>query len=268
MLEPNRIQTNVHPQTFQKLGDGTYYYNYDVKELLVNSSELEDTVETWYNFIQVLLRGQPDYKKCVQAIIRQYISLEDELSLVNRYNKYLLGLNTDIDAYNDYLEYINLVSEIQTKIKADFNIETSLESKAELIPSLKDIANLTKILIKSATLTDQEALQCKSLYPSWYSYIGKALKINDKVTYKGRLYKVTQAIDKVAQTPTDTSLYEEIVEEHVGTLQDLIPYNNNMSLEKGKYYIQNKIKYLCTRSTGQAVCDNLSDLINSYVTTV
>lgn len=41
-----------------------------------------------------------------------------------------------------------------------------------------------------------------------------------------------------------------------------------MSLEKDKYYIQNEIKYLCTRSTGQAVYNNLSDLVDIYVVAV
>lgn len=266
---------DVYPQTIQKLGNGTYYYNYDIKEIEVisdESTELEEKIETQYSFIQVLLRGQPDYRKCIQAVIRQYLSAEDELSLMNKCNKYLIGLSEDSDTYNSYLEYVNLVSEIQSKVKADFNIESQSKVKAELVPSLRDIANLTKILIKTTSLSDQEALQCKSLYPSWNSYIGKPLSQGDKVTYKGHLYKVRQAISQVLENQypsTDSaSLYEEIVEDHAGTLEDPIPYNNNMSLEKDKYYIQNEIKYLCTRSTGQAVYNNLSDLVGIYVVAV
>jgi hypothetical protein len=32
------------------------------------------------------------------------------------------------------------------------------------------------------------------------------------------------------------ALYEEIVEDHAGTKEDPIPYNNNMELKLGKYY--------------------------------
>lgn len=270
MLEPNRIQMDVQPQTIQKLGNGTYYYNYDIKEIeVISDSELEEQKKTLYSFIQVLLAGQPDYKKCIQAVIRQYLSSEDELSLINKYNKYLIGLSEDLDTYNDYLEYVNLVSEIQTKVKLDFKIESQSVINSELVPSLRDIINLTKILIKTTSLTDQEALQCKSLYPSWNSYIGKSLNAGEKITYKGRLYKVRQTISQVLenQPPSvDTAaLYEEIVEDHAGTLEDPIPYNNNMELFKEKYYIQNDIIYLCTRDTGQPVYHNLADLVNLYV---
>lgn len=261
---------DVQPQTIQKLGNGTYYYNYDIKEIeVISDSELEEQKKTLYSFIQVLLAGQPDYKKCIQAVIRQYLSSEDELSLINKYNKYLIGLSEDSDTYNDYLEYVNLVSEIQTKVKLDFKIESESAINSELVPSLRDITNLTKILIKTTSLTDQEALQCKSLYPSWNSYIGKSLNTDEKITYKGHLYKVRQTISQVLenQPPSiDTAaLYEEIVEDHAGTLEDPIPYNNNMALEKGKYYSQNSKVYICIRDTGIAVYQNLSDLVNLYV---
>lgn len=91
-------------------------------------------------------------------MIRQYLSSEDELSLINKCNKYLIGLSEDSDTYNDYLEYVNLVSEIQTKVKLDFKIESESAINSELVPSLRDITNLTKILIKTTSLTDQEAL--------------------------------------------------------------------------------------------------------------
>lgn len=61
------------------------------------------------------------------------------------------------------------------------------------------------------------------------------------------------------------SLYEEINETHAGTLEDPIPYNNNMELEEGKYYIQDGITYLCTRNTDIAVYADLKDLVGIYV---
>lgn len=64
------------------------------------------------------------------------------------------------------------------------------------------------------------------------------------------------------------ALYEEINEEHAGTLEDPILYNNNTDLEEGKYYSQGGVTYLCTRSTGQAVYNNLSELVGIYVEVV
>lgn len=61
------------------------------------------------------------------------------------------------------------------------------------------------------------------------------------------------------------ALYEEISESHAGTMEDPIPYNNNMELVEGKYYSQDGVTYLCTHSTGQAVYNPLSELVGIYV---
>lgn len=61
------------------------------------------------------------------------------------------------------------------------------------------------------------------------------------------------------------ALYEEVNEKNKGTLQDPIPYNNNMELFEGKYYSQNGVTYKCTRNTEQAVYQDLSDLVGIYV---
>ena len=52
---------------------------------------------------------------------------------------------------------------------------------------------------------------------------------------------------------------------HAGTLDDPIPYDGNMELTEGLYYIQDEIVYLCTRSSGQPVYHALSALVGLYV---
>ena len=61
------------------------------------------------------------------------------------------------------------------------------------------------------------------------------------------------------------SLYTEINETQAGTLDDPIPYNNNMALEAGKYYVQGGATYRCTRSTEIPVYADLKDLVGIYV---
>ena len=61
------------------------------------------------------------------------------------------------------------------------------------------------------------------------------------------------------------SLYTEIVESAAGTVDDPIPYDNNMELEQGKYYSQDGEVYLCTRGTGIPVYNQLADLVGIYV---
>lgn len=122
MLEPNRIQMNVYPQTIQKLGNGTYYYNYDIKEVEAEVMDYEgDTkLELQYNFIQVLLSGQPNYKDCIKAIIRSFLTVDEEFNLINSYNSYTENPTEDSEALLEYKEYLSKLKEIKAKVKEDF----------------------------------------------------------------------------------------------------------------------------------------------------
>lgn len=61
------------------------------------------------------------------------------------------------------------------------------------------------------------------------------------------------------------SLWEQIDEAHAGTIEDPIPYNENMTLESGKYYSQEGQTYLCSRNTDYPVYHSLDVLVGIYV---
>lgn len=271
MLEPRRVSMNAQPEKIQQLGNGTYYYNYDIqsKQVQVNDIETEELhEETRWDYIQVHLRGVPDYKKCIEAIIRAYITLEEELAIINKYSSCQLGVIQDSSATSGYYEYVSLVATIKANVKKDFEI-LEPEVSEELVPSQADMIKLLQILITTAELSDTQALMCKSLYPTWRSCIGKTLNAGDKITYKGILYKVKQTINTVLENQAPgietAALYEEIDEKHKGTKEDPIPYNGNMELKLGKYYSQEGVIYLCSRDSGQAVYNSLKDLVGIYV---
>ena len=135
--------------------------------------------------------------------------------------------------------------------------------------TIRQVAMFATMAVNSMSLSDEQALEVKDLYPEWASFIGKPLEAGFKVLYEGRLYKVRQQIATVLenQAPSEltAALYEEINETAAGTLEDPIPYNGNMALFEGKYYSQNGVTYKCTRSTGQAVYHDLSALVGLYV---
>lgn len=116
---------------------------------------------------------------------------------------------------------------------------------------------------------DAKALENKDLYTSFDKLIGLTVPIGYKFTYEDRLYKTRQdnlLIQEQYKPSIDTAaLYEEINEINQGTLEDPIPYNNNMELFEGMYYIQNEVVYKCTRNTGTAVFHDLKDLVGIYV---
>ena len=129
------------------------------------------------------------------------------------------------------------------------------------------IINLAVKQAKQVT-DDQEALELQILYKSWEQQIGKQLNVGEYVQYEGKLYRVLQA--HTAQSTWapgngTESLFVVIDKEHAGTLEDPIPYEGNMELFNGKYYIQNEVIYLCTRDSGAPLYNDLSSLVSIYV---
>lgn len=114
----NKIVSTVSPEIFDRLGDNSYYYNYDIKQEEVTNMNGE--LETQYSYIQVHIQGQPDYKNCVQAIIRSYLTIDEEFDLINSYNKYKSGNSVDETLLQEYEEYLELLEEIKIKVKSDF----------------------------------------------------------------------------------------------------------------------------------------------------
>lgn len=118
-------------------------------------------------------------------------------------------------------------------------------------------------------LTDAEGLENVELFAQYE--VGKDYAIGDRFQYNGELYKVLQAhtsqADWVPGTGTE-SLYAKVDEIHAGTAEDPIPYNGNMELIENLYYTQGDVLYRCTRSTGTAVYNALSELVGLYVEVV
>ena len=126
---------------------------------------------------------------------------------------------------------------------------------------------LRKAIEKTAvTLTDSEAFDVAELFPMWK--VEHEYAVGDRVQYESKLYKCLQAHTSQEDWTPDTavSLWVEVAEPGQGDTPDNpIPYNNNMELFEGKYYSQNDVVYICFRSTGVPVYNNLADLVGLYV---
>lgn len=123
--------------------------------------------------------------------------------------------------------------------------------------------------INTLAVDDNTALRMKDFYPAFEDVIGQTVKQGFKFTYDGKLWKTEQAeltIQAHYAPGTGTeSLYSEVCETHAGTLEDPIPYDGNMALTNGLYYMQNWVIYLCTRDTVNPVYNPLADLVGLYV---
>ena len=122
-----------------------------------------------------------------------------------------------------------------------------------------------KIESVAKKLDDTEALDAIELFPQWKENI--FVTLDERYRFKGELYKVTQS----HQTQTDwtpdiaTSLFVKVQADiEQGTIDNPIPYSLNMELIQGKYYIENDVKYLCTRDLAASYWP-LSQLVGQYV---
>lgn len=162
-------------------------------------------------------------------------------------------------------EWKEVGEEEAQRVKAAKSQAGAIEYPEEITQTM----SLMKMKINDMELTDEQALSVKSLYPKWEEFINKTLMEGYRVQYDGKLWNVRQEVNPVLenQPPSiDTAaLYEEVNETNAGTKEDPIPYDNNMELFEGKYYSQDGVTYLCTRSTGQAVYNPLAELVGIYV---
>ena len=149
--------------------------------------------------------------------------------------------------------------------KADIQIE-SLSDLEEITSNIQEIdkaKEAIKYSINSLDLSNNDTIKYKDYLPDWNDYVGKSLPINFKFKYNNQPYQTIQAVNIVLsnQTPDIVyALYTIINEEHEGTLDDPIPYVQQMSIEKGKYYSQYDIIYLAIQDMPTGMPYDLSQI--------
>lgn len=162
-----------------------------------------------------------------------------------------------------YIEGMRIVPEGETWIRSD-----GVRFNGFMFSPAKDIIRvLTDVAI--SYLDDDQAESVTALFPEWQ--IGVLYKtIGTRLQYNGKLYKVKQAHTSQADwTPDITpALYELIDASHSGTIDDPIPFETGMAIEKDKYYTQYEVEYLCIRDSINPLYNDLSTLISIYVEVV
>lgn len=258
----NWVRDNFQPNSFYI--DGHKYWASDAERATIKSQCESDAENSTISLTRddsiITLKAQSvlqvmmmidnysrKYKKVVETLVNEI----NQCSTIEEINELNFKLELPEEVHTTQVELGRLASNRQ---------KNSKENQAILF---------AKMTINATPLTDNQAISVKNLHPEWKEFIGKSLSTGFRVLHEDALYKVRQDISVVLenQPPSiDTAaLYEEINETHDGTKTDPIPYNNNMALELGKYYIQDDIIYMCTRDTGQPVYQNLADLVGIYV---
>lgn len=182
-------------------------------------------------------------------------------------SKMTVSLGDDVDGptYEGYTELANSYA-----VKKDVQgYSNKISIKLSIPETVIDNEELqTAISYTAANIPDQEALDCISIFPEWESYIGKSMPEGVRTQYEGKLYKSRQEIPTVlANQPPGietAALYVVIDQEHEGTLEDPIPYDQMMEVFNGKHYLEDGIIYKCIRDSGQPLYATCASLVGNY----
>lgn len=125
---------DVKPHALEAVGNGNYLYRWDIQEEEILSEIVQEQSDEpiepgkriQYSCCEATILGNPTYDKCVEAVIRDKYTAEQEMALVNKYNSYLNSVTIDsagVDEYNDYLKYIFNAKMV---VKRDLELEEAL----------------------------------------------------------------------------------------------------------------------------------------------
>ena len=159
--------------------------------------------------------------------------------------------------------------EITEKQKEQMLAETAIidvdDMTVESIKRVDDIINNVRTRINEVPMTVEQSLELAGYFPKWEE--GKEMPIGYKVSYEGSLFEVLQAHTSQADwKPREAkSLFKVVQVESEGTEDDVISWEQGMVLEKGKFYIDNGVKYKCIRDSGNALWYSLDVLVGNYV---
>lgn len=206
-------------------------------------------------------------------------SLTEQQIIANGY-KPVCGVEKSGDStFCVYKEYDVCFVQIWKRDGEEVQEDEIWTSESETMPKFSDLERLKRDIamvnenINSLGLSNNEALSVKEFYPVW-SADSVPVEKGEKYQFSGHLYEVVQSHTTQSNWSPEnqSSLWVEVVEDHAGTLEDPIPYNEELNplwqgmiLEEGKYYTQSGTVYKCTRDSGIKLTQNLADLVGHYV---
>jgi hypothetical protein len=112
-----KSNSDVRPPVLQDLGDGSWHYNYNVKEVPEKTESGEE--KTVFEYDTVHIWGKPTYETLVPIVIAEQYGPSKETSLINKYNAYILGISTNPQDEEDYQAYLKHIFEIKAMVKHD-----------------------------------------------------------------------------------------------------------------------------------------------------
>lgn len=161
-------------------------------------------------------------------------------------------------------QYLALTPEEVADAKIQYR-QMMIAERTRPLTGAEVTAMLISQQVNTLSVDDNTALRMVGFYPVWTP--GTAYAVGFMVFHGGKLWRTLQAhTGQIGWEPENAaSLWEQVCRTYAGTEVDPIPYEGNMRLENGKYYIQNDVVYLCSRDTVNPVYHTLEELVGQYV---
>ena len=192
-------------------------------------------------------------------------SLEDR---IERIKEELRGIsNTRIYGQVASQNALELQLELSNLIGTPIDMPAQTEEKVRSM----FFARAVPSVINTFGLSDEEALSVIDLHPAWD--VDLDVTPPDRYKHGGKLWECLKPHKTQVnwQPSLNTSSLWKLVKvnadggDPAGTIDDPIPYEPPMEIFEGLYYIQSNVKYKCTRSSGQPLTHNLSELVGIFV---
>ena len=159
---------------------------------------------------------------------------------------------------------------LEKSLPAVETIETLSAKNKALTEQNSMLMAFAAMSINTMSLSVDDSLAYKNIYPKWEDEIGNTVKPPFKFRYgeepNDKLYEVikehTLSKEWIPGNGT-TSLYKVVSKDaEAGTIDNPIEWSKGMELINGKYYIDAGVKYKCIRDSGMPLEYALADLVS------
>ena len=113
-LAPNAFYDMIAgmPSSLYRDNDGSYLYRYNIHPQIGTEEESGKEKQVGWQCREIRIWEKPTRSSFKKAIIRSIIDETEELSIVNAYNKHILGVKKNQQAVEEYKDFLLLTEDL------------------------------------------------------------------------------------------------------------------------------------------------------------
>lgn len=125
-IEPNAHYDLVHgkPSVFEKDNDGSFLFRFNIEPEMGALDGETEVVQIGWKCREIRIWDKPTKQVLKKEIIRSALDETEEFSLINSYNKHVLGIKEDSDALGRYVAHLSFTEDVEALLVNNFQNET------------------------------------------------------------------------------------------------------------------------------------------------